>query len=349
MQPFAILDRTISPISPTFVIAEIGVNHDGSLQRALELVDRAHAARADAVKLQIFNARTLLHSSISFATYQVDRCAEATPTEMLERYELCPKDLQTVVDAIRERGMLAIATPFSLDDVQHIDHLHLPAIKIASPDLVNRPLLHRAAQLGRPLLISTGASTLAEIETTVGWLREWNASFALLHCISAYPTASHDAHLCWITDLATKFQLPIGYSDHTTELLAGPLAVAAGALIIEKHLTYDRAAQGPDHAASFDSGQFRQYVELIRQAELLRGVPGRRVLDVEQDVRKVSRQSIVLRRAVETGDRIREGDLTIQRPGTGIPAADFASVIGRKLVRPMPAGTLLTWDMLHAA
>jgi N,N'-diacetyllegionaminate synthase len=233
--------------------------------------------------------------------------------------------------------------------VRLIDQFRLPAIKIASPDLVNRPLLQHAAQLRKPLLISTGASTLQEIETTVGWLRDWNVQFALLHCISAYPTPNQDANLCWITELAARFQCPIGYSDHTTDLLAGPLAVAAGAQIIEKHLTYDRAAHGPDHSASFDPEQFRQYASLIRQADRLRGTPGRRVLPVEQDVRKVSRQSLVLRRALNPGDLLREDDLTIQRPGTGIPAADLPRVIGRKLTHPQPAGTLLTWDMLHAA
>jgi N,N'-diacetyllegionaminate synthase len=345
-----IFARKISAADPTLVIAEIGVNHDGSLRRALELVDHAHRAKADAVKLQIFRAQTLMHSSTAFAGYQLDRCAQASASEMLRQYELSADDLETVIEAIRDCGMLPIATPFSIDDVKLIDRFRLPAIKIASPDLVNRPLLQHAAQLRKPLLISTGASTLAEIETTVGWLREWNAPFALLHCVSAYPTPNHDAHLCWITELAARFNCPIGYSDHTTDVLAGPLAVAAGAQIIEKHLTYDRAAAGPDHSASFDPEQFRQYVSLIRQADRLRGAPGgRRVLPIEEDVRKVSRQSLVLRRSLNPGDLLREDDLTIQRPGTGISAADLPRVIGRQLTHPQPAGTLLTWDMLHAA
>ena len=344
-----IFARPISPADPSLVIAEIGVNHDGSLARALELVDHAHRAKADAVKLQIFRASTLMHASTSFATYQLDRCAQATATDMLRQYELSPDEVETVVETIRDRNMLPIATPFSPDDLKLIDYLRLPAIKIASPDLVNRPLLQRAAQLRKPLLISTGASTPAEIETTVGWLREWNAPFALLHCVSSYPTPNYDANLCWITELATRFNVPVGYSDHTNESLAGPLAVAAGAQVIEKHLTYDRAAPGPDHAASFDPAQFAQYVNLIRQADRLRGTPGRRVLPAEQDVRKVSRQSLVLRRALNPGDPLREEDLTVQRPGTGIPAADLPNVIGRKLAQPLPAGTLLTWDMLHAA
>jgi N-acetylneuraminate synthase/N,N'-diacetyllegionaminate synthase len=349
MTPLTIQDRTISQTSPTLVIAEIGVNHDGSVSRALELVEHAHRAGADAVKLQIFRARTLMHASSAFAGYQAERCAEASPAEMLRRYEMEPEAVERVVAAIRERGMLPIATPFSLEDVELVGRLGLPAVKIASPDLVNRPLLRRVAELGRPMLVSTGASTLEEIRTAVGWMGEWRAAFALLHCISSYPTPVEEANLCWIGDLAAAFGVPVGHSDHTTELLAGPLAVAAGATIIEKHLTYDRAAQGPDHEASFDPGQFAQYVRLIRQAERMRGTPGRRVLAIEQDVRRVSRQSLVARRALLPGERVREEDLTVQRPGTGIPAAEVGRVVGMRTTAAVAAGAMLSWDVLVAA
>jgi sialic acid synthase SpsE len=349
MTNLTIDSRLISPTSPTFVIAEIGVNHDGSLDRALELVEHARAAGADAVKLQLFRARTLMHASSAFAGYQVERCAEATPAEMLQRYELSADDARTVVRAIRDAGMVPVATPFSLDDVELVRELDLAAVKIASPDLVNRPLLGRVAQLGRPMLISTGASTLEEIEATVGWMGSWGGAFALLHCVSSYPTPPCEANLCWIGELAARFGVPVGHSDHTTDVMAGPLAVAAGATVIEKHLTYDRHAQGPDHAASFDPGEFADYVRLIRRAEHMRGAPGRRVLAVEEDVRKVSRQSLVLKRALRPGDRVTEADLTTQRPGTGIPAADVTRVVGQKITRPTPAGTMLTWDLLTAA
>ena len=334
---------------PTFVIAEIGVNHDGSVSRALELVEHARAAGADAVKLQVFRARQLMHASSAFAGYQVERCAEATPAEMLERYELSAGEVREVVAAIRGAGMAPVATPFSLEDVELVRELDLPAVKIASPDLVNRPLLARVARLGRPMLVSTGASTVEEIETTVGWLRDWGAAFALLHCVSSYPTPEGEANLCWITELAERFGVAVGHSDHTTEVMAGPLAVAAGATTIEKHLTYDRGAQGPDHSASFDPAQFKQYVEMIRRAERMRGTPGRRVLAVEEDVRRVSRQSLVLRRAMKAGERVREEDLTVQRPGTGIPAAEVGKVVGMRVTRAVGAGEMLSWEHLKAA
>ncbi len=244
--------RTIGPTHPPFVIAEIGVNHDGSLDKALQLVNTAAACGADAVKLQIFRAQALLHPTAAFAQYQKDNTTAESPFEFLKQYELSHADIRRVVRRIRDRKMIPLATPFSPADVDIIDSLRLPAIKIASPDLVNRPLLEQAAKLDKPLLISTGAATMDEVQTTVQWLREWDTPFALLHCISAYPVKNDSANLAWIDELAYRFDCPVGYSDHTTSHLAGALATAAGACVIEKHLTYDRTAKGPDHAASAD-------------------------------------------------------------------------------------------------
>jgi N,N'-diacetyllegionaminate synthase len=194
-----------------------------------------------------------------------------------------------------------------------------------------------------------GAATLAEVSRSVGWLRKWRTPFALLHCVSSYPVADDDAHLCWIGELAAKFGVPVGYSDHTTELLAGAFAVAAGATVVEKHLTYDRSAAGPDHSASFDPDQFGRYVKLVRRAAALCGSPGKHVLDGERDVRRVSRQSLVAARDIPAGQPVSPLDLTVQRPGTGIPAADVARAVGRRAAGRIARGTLLTWDMLAAA
>jgi len=349
VKPIHINRRKVGPGRPTFVIAEIGVNHDGSLIRALELVRIASACGADAVKLQIFSARSLMHATSSFATYQKDRCDDADPTAMLRKYELREEALREVVGAIRNLGMIPLATPFSPADVETIESLDLPAVKIASPDLVNRVLLQRVADTGRPMLVSCGAATMDEVAEAVGWLREWNAGFALLHCVSSYPTPPDQANLCWIGEMASWFDVPVGYSDYTSEVHGGAMAAACGACIIEKHLTYDRTAPGPDHAASADAEQFAQYVGMIRNADTMRGSTGKRVLDIERDVRKVSRQSLVLARPLGIGEVVAEADVTVQRPGTGIPAAEITTAIGKRAARPLPAGTLLTWDMLADA
>jgi sialic acid synthase SpsE len=349
MRELKIESRVIGARFPTFVIAEIGVNHDGSLCKALELVRIAASCGADAVKLQIFRASMLLHASSSFADYQKRRANAETPADMLRRYELSADDIRKVVAAVRERKMIPLATPFSPGDMELVAGLRLPAVKVASPDLVNRPLLERIAGYGRPMLCSTGASTMDEVDTSVRWLREWDARFALLHCVSGYPTPAEHANLCWIGELGARFDVAVGYSDHTTSAATGALAAAAGAVIVEKHLTYDCGAKGPDHAVSADPHQFERYVRQVREADKLRGTPGKSVLDIEQDVRKVSRQSLVVRRDIKMGQVVREDDLTVQRPGTGMPAAMITQAVGRKASRPLQAGMLLQPDMLSGA
>ena len=349
MSSIKIESRLIGPGHPTLVIAEIGVNHDGSIHRATDLVRIASTCGADAVKLQIFHAVNLVHVGSDLAEYQRGKTADTNAVDLLKRYELSSTHIRQIVREIQSLHMLPLVTPFSPSDMELVASLRVPAIKIASPDLVNRPLLHAAAQLGKPLLVSTGAADMTEVETTVSWLREWNATFALLHCVSAYPTPAAQANLCWIAELAAKFDVPVGYSDHTTETVCGALAVASGAVIVERHLTYDRAARGPDHASSSDPTQFQRYVKHIREADMFRGVGPKRVLDIEQDVRKVSRQSLVAKRTLEVGDLLREEDVTVQRPGTGLPASEITRAIGRRLTKPVPAGTLMQWDMLDAA
>jgi len=265
---------------------------------------------------------------------------------MLRGFELQPLELAAVVEEVRAAGMIPLATPFSAADVEMVESLCLPAVKIASPDVVNRPLLERASQVGVPMLISVGAATIDEAGQCAAWLREWNTPFCFLHCVSSYPTPDEHAHLRWITELSEQFVVPVGYSDHTVNPMAGALAVACGATVIEKHLTYNRTAAGPDHATSADGEQFAAYVRSIREAERLCGNRGKRVLAIERDVRTVSRQSVVLTRDVSTGEAIGAADLVLQRPGTGIPAAALGRLVGKRVSRAIRAGTLLQWDML---
>lgn len=340
-----IAGREIGPGQPAFVIAEIGVNHDGLLARAIELVEAAHAAGADAVKLQLFQARQLMHPRGGLAEYQKQRVGDESPVDMLRRYELSDDELEYIVRRIIRLGMVALATPFSPADVDRLLALNLPAIKLASPDLVNRVLLSRALETRLPLILSTGAATMEEVQATCVLLKQKGADFGLMHCISSYPTQSADAHLGWIEQLGTVHPI-VGYSDHTTDLLAGAIAVARGACIVEKHLTYDRSALGPDHSASADPGQFAEYVRSIRLAQTLLGTGSKRVLDCERDVRQVSRQSLVAAVDIAQGAVIGPGDLTVQRPGTGIGAWEIDKVVGCRTAHSIPAGTMLNWKHL---
>jgi sialic acid synthase SpsE len=190
---------------------------------------------------------------------------------------------------------------------------------------------------------------MEEVQRSARWLGAWGVTFALMHCVSCYPTPPDQANLAWMGEMAARFGVTVGYSDHTTLTAAGAVAAAAGAAIVEKHITYDRGAAGPDHSASADPQQFARYVTLIREADALRGSTRKCVLDIERDVRAVSRQSLVLRRALRRGETIGPADVTVQRPGKGISAAVYEDVVGRRALRALPAGTLLQWDMLDEA
>jgi N,N'-diacetyllegionaminate synthase len=324
------------------VIAEIGVNHDGSVDRAAELVRHAKEAGADAVKLQVFAAERLMNRSARFADYQVGRTQADDPVAMLKLYELSDDALRTIAREADMAGIMMIATPFSPEDVQRVTSIGASAIKIASPDLVNMLLLQRTCEAGLPLIVSTGAATAAEIEASIQWLRTRTTDFALLHCISSYPTAADDANLVWIDELS-RFGVTAGYSDHTDQLLAGAFAVAAGARIVEKHLTYDTSAAGPDHSASFEPREFGEYVAMIRLAERMRGTAGRRVLMCEEDVRAVSRQGLVAKRDIR-GRAIVVDDLTTQRPGPGVSQTLLDSVIGQTPKHDIAAGQFIEAD-----
>jgi len=330
--------RRISVDGPPYIIAEIGVNHDGDATRALELVDAAAWAGADAVKVQHFEADRLMSRSAKLAAYQ--RCAgETDPIAMLRRLELAPDALADVVALAHARGVHAIASVFSFELVGAAAGLPWDAFKSASPDLINRPLLEALAACGRPLIVSTGASTIGEVERAVGWLDSAarRDRLALLQCVSAYPTPMDQAGFGGIAALRSIFHGPVGYSDHTESEQSAAMLARAGVRLFEKHLTHDRAASGPDHGASLEPGAFARYAAAARRAAAeTGGTPeplvgdgeGKRVLEIERDVRAAGRQSLVATRDLSIGDVLREGDMTIKRPGTGIPPHERDSVIG---------------------
>ncbi len=336
-----------------YVIAEIGVNHDGSPERAAELVRAAATAGADAVKFQVFRAELLMSRAARLAEYQA-AAGERDPIEMLRRLELSMDQLGRLVEIAHGQGLDAIATVFSVDLVDAANDLAWDAFKTASPDIVHRPLLRAIAGTGEPMIVSTGASTLDEVRRAVGWLDDARSDrrLALLQCVSAYPVSDDDTAIDGIAALRREFAgVPIGYSDHTQGTATGADAVEWGAAILEKHLTYDRAAGGPDHAASLDPAMFSEYVRAARAAHgrwgdaSIMGV--KRVLEVEADVRGASRQSIVVRRDLAEGHVLTPADITFKRPGTGLEPWQTDWVIGSRLAKPLAADMPLTMDALQ--
>ena len=356
-------DREIGIEHPPYVIAEIGVNHDGEVERALSLTDAAADAGADAVKLQFFETDRLMSKAAKLAAYQKN-AGETDPIAMLRRLELTIDEMARVVERAHERGIHAIVTVFSTELVEIAETLAWDAYKTASPDIVNRPLLEALASTGKPMIVSTGASTLDEVVRAVEWLDDVRDRLAVLQCVSCYPAP--DPAFGGIRAIAEATGLPTGYSDHTSDIRAGELACAWGARLLEKHITYDRLAQGPDHQASLVvHGEFKSYVDqsksfqhladcfdaVVREDDSFR-VPidsksdsmwnlleamsqidqtnvEKRVLDCERDVREVSRQSVVTTREIIPGETITSEMLTIKRPGTGILAYRLDEVIGR--------------------
>lgn len=353
--------RQIGPGHPPYLIAELGVNHDGSVERALGLVDDAARAGADAIKLQLFRTDLLLSRAAVLAAYQA-HAGETDPIAMLRRLEMPAGRMGEVIARAHARGLHAIVTVFSVEQVEEAERVRgagrgWDAYKTASPDIINRPLLEALQATGRPLIVSTGASTMEEVQRAVGWLgaaaRE--GRLALMQCVSCYPTPEDRAEIGGVRALRGVFAGAVGYSDHTPGVEAGAAAVRAGACLLEKHLTYSRSAAGPDHAASLEREGLGRYAELARRAAGAapdagagdRGPCVKRVLDIERDVRAVARQSLTTRRALPRGHALERHDLTIKRPGTGIEPHRLEEALGRRLARAVEGDMPLTRDDLE--
>lgn len=335
-------DRHISAQNKPYLIAELGVNHDGSVDRALELTRAVARAGADAVKLQLFDAERLMSRASRLAAYQID-AGETDPFQMLRRLQLPIDGMAAVVELAHKCNLQAIVTVFSVELVEEAERLPWDAYKAASPDIINRPLLRTLADTGKPLLVSTGASTLREIGRALEWLRSARRRLGAMQCVSSYPTPIQSAELAGIGTIQEIFDGPVGYSDHTSDTRTGAWAVGMGACMLEKHVTYDRFASGPDHAASLSPKEFRTYHDLIASSRGLDDVPTavigeyKRVLPCEEDVRRLSRQSLTTTRSLRAGHRLTRDDLTIKRPGTGVEPFRLEEVIGRRLLVPIEA------------
>ncbi|MFQ5412563.1 MAG: N-acetylneuraminate synthase family protein [Phycisphaerae bacterium] len=345
-----IADREIGDGRPVYMIAEAGVNHDGDAARAHALIDAAGSAGVDAVKFQLFSADRLVGKETPACAYQREHDTTVIHQHpMLKRLELPDGILPDLKRHAGDAGLDFLVTPFGLPEVIYLaDEIRVPALKIASSDLINEPLLIRAARSGLPIIISTGAGILEEIDRAVACVRKHGRAnrLILLHCVSSYPTRPEAARLRCIATLKHRYQVPVGFSDHTREPTTGGFAVMAGAVILEKHLTLDRRNAGPDHFFSLEPDSFADYVKAVRAAERMRGDGRIEYAPEESEVRERARGRVVTARAVAAGDRLTEDTLMIQRPGDGIPPTQWAKIIGRVANRDLPANTPLDWSLL---
>ncbi|MGZ5194878.1 MAG: N-acetylneuraminate synthase [Ramlibacter sp.] len=339
-----------------FVIAEAGVNHNGSLEMALRLVDAARDAGADAVKFQTFRAEDVVTPNAATADYQRSNTGETSQFDMIKKLELDEAQHGLIARHCRNEGIEFFSTPFSEDAVAMLVRLGVQRIKLPSGEITNKPLLECAAETGLPLLMSSGMATMEEVQTAVSWIAgRWKArklpppsasNLTLMHCTSAYPAPAQALNLSAIPTMAQATGLPTGYSDHSEGIEAAMAAVALGATAIEKHLTLDKGLPGPDHRASADPEEFTAMVKAIRIVEQMRGDGVKRPQPIEQNTRDVARRSVVVVRDLSRGHVLAAADLALRRPGTGIQPHEWDRVVGRRLTMDLPAHTTLEWPMI---
>ena len=338
----------------TTIVAEAGVNHDGSLDKALELVDVAADAGADIVKFQTFEVSEVVTASAPQAAYQRQRAPVGSQHEMLQALVLDRGAHESLFQQCADRGVEFLSTAFDARSLAWLVELGIRRVKVPSGELTNGPLLLEFARAGLPLVVSTGMANLAEVEAALAVIAygrghpegtptrtELDDAYAaavsdgsladavtLLHCTSSYPTRPQDANLAAM-DTLRGFGLPVGYSDHTLGTAVSLAAVARGAVVLEKHITLDRTSPGPDHAASLEPAELRQLVAGIRAVEAAAGIPVKWPTSSELDTRSVARRSIVAARPIAAGEVFGVANLTVLRPGTGRSPMGLWGLLGR--------------------
>jgi N-acetylneuraminate synthase/N,N'-diacetyllegionaminate synthase len=333
----------------TFVIAEAGVNHNKDLELAFKLVDAAKEAKADAVKFQTFITEKSISRLCETAPYQKAQLGEKTTQfEMAKALELSFDDFARIKKYCDQKQILFLSTPDEIDSLEFLIGLDMPLIKIGSGEITNVPLLEALGKSKRPVILSTGASTLQEVNEALNVIyKEGNKEVALLHCVSEYPAPIEEVNLKAIQTLQNSFNLPVGFSDHTLGFEATIAAVALGAQIIEKHFTLDQSLPGPDHKASLDPKQLKELVQKIRNIEKALGDGLKKPAPCEAKNIQLIRRSLVLERDIKAGEAIQKSDLSVKKPGYGVSPSELDQVVGRKSKRFLKKDEVLTWDALQ--
>jgi len=332
-----------------YFIAEAGVNHNGSLSLALELAEKAKDCGADGVKFQAFRSNWVASATAQLAAYQTEGTSANSQEAMLRELELSTKDLTRIAQHCEELCIDFIYTPFDVEIVKSLQSLKVPFLKISSGDLTNLPMLEDLAEFGLPLVLSTGMSTVQEISYAVQAVRSRGIEdIGLMHCVSCYPAKPEQANLRAIETLRDEFQLPVGWSDHTTEPAVALTAAALGARIIEKHLTLNRSLPGPDHACSMLPEEFRTLICDTGKVLAALGDGTKTPVKEEETMRTLVRRSLAAARDLKAGHSLAESDVITLRPATGLPPSELKQYIGRKLRQGITARTILHEEMFES-
>ncbi len=330
------------------MIAEIGVNHNGDIDLAKEMVLAAKRSGADAVKFQTFTAAALVTQGTQKVHYQKNSTSQdETHYEMLSRLELSKSQHRDLFEFCQKVEIDFLSTPYDIESAQFLTELGVKMFKTASADLVDLPLQNYVASTGKPVVVATGMSDLGEVQQVVKIFDEAeNPNMVLLHCVSNYPCSDNSLNLRAMNVLSGAFGVPVGYSDHSEGFLAAVISVAMGARVIEKHFTLDKTFEGPDHKASSTPEEFAELVQNVRRSERMLGSLRKACQEEERQMAEVSRKSLVLARDIFKGDIIVAGDLHLMRPGTGIPARYIPHLLGRRVNKNLEAHHQLRWNDL---
>lgn len=327
-----------------YIIAEIGGNFT-TFEQAKKLIDEAAACGVDAAKLQTYRADTITSKK---AIFDMENTGVVSQYDLFKKYEINEGLHREVFDYAQSKGLDFFSTPSHETDVEMLERLGVCAHKIGSDDAVNIPFLKYVAKKGKPIILATGMCTMEEVRESVSAiLEEGNNKIILLHAITSYPTHPENVNLLAMQSMIREFPgIDIGYSDHTVGTRACICAAAMGARVIEKHFTYDKNAEGPDHMLSADPKEMKEIVDAIREFEIMRGDGIKRPADSEKTTRINNRKSVVVAGVIKKGEVITREHLAIKRPGYGIPPKHFEEIIGRAVGRDMEPDTVIEWEDL---
>ncbi len=349
MKPIFIQNKKVNYGLKPFVIAEAGVNHNGSLDLALKLVDAAAFAGADAIKFQTFRAEQVVTVSGKMADYQKRNLGkEESQMKMLKKLELKEKHYPALIQRAKERNIIFLSTPHGgFESADFLQKLKIPAFKFGSGDLTNLPLLEYAAKFKKPMLISTGMSNLKEIKEAAATIKKaGNNQIIVFHCTTDYPLASENVNLRAMQTLMKELGVLVGYSDHTLGSQAAVMATAMGACILEKHFTLDKTLPGPDQAASMEPLEFKEMVKQLNKATVILGSHQKKLLQCEKQYVTVARKSLVAFKSIKKGEKFTDKNVTIKRPGSGMLPKLFKEVLGKVAKQAIPKDNVLTEEMI---
>lgn len=327
----------------TFIIAEAGVNHNGNIDLAKKLIDKASESGADAVKFQSFKAEKLATKHARKAKYQEDTTGvEENQFQMIKKLELDYEKHQELIDYCKLKDIMFLSSPFDLESIDLLNKLGLKIFKIPSGEITNLPYLEKIGTLNKRVILSTGMSNLSDIEGALEVLQNSGTTdITILHCNTEYPTPIEDVNLLAMNTIRESFKLPVGYSDHTLGIEVPIAAVALGASVIEKHFTLDKTMEGPDHRASLEPHELKDMVDKIRNIEKALGSGIKKPSNSELKNINVARKSIVASKYIQKGDIFTEDNISIKRPGNGISPMKWNETLGKIAIKDFDKDELI--------